>query len=81
MNTKANERAMVGGRIVTHREHFPEQYTHRLCGHRVRVPADATIEPFTVERVVRSARFGELVPIPGRKDLYAVSIRSVEILD
>lgn len=47
----------------THRELYPDQYEHPLCGRRVRV-RDATYEgePVvgTVERVVTSARWGQL---------------------
>lgn len=45
---------------TSHREAFPEQYTHSLCGARVRAP-DGT--EFVVERVVAS-RFGLLAPVP-----------------
>lgn len=46
-------------RTKTHREAFPEQYTHPLCGKQVRVKSEPGTTG-TVERVVKSERWGEL---------------------
>lgn len=55
----------------THRESYPEQYTHPLVGKLVEAP-DGT--RFTVERIVGS-RFGQLAPLPGDgfKTAYAIT--------
>lgn len=54
----------------SHRESYPEQYEHPLCGKRVRCPIDGT--NFTVERVVKT-RFGLLAPVPGTDKAYALT--------
>ena len=54
----------------THRELYPEQYTHPLVGKKVRSHG----EVFTVERVVGS-RFGKIAIVPNTNPMrgYAVS--------
>jgi len=48
--------------MKTHREQYPEQYRHPMVGRRVRVLRvdGSTAAAGTVERVVRSERWGEL---------------------
>lgn len=60
-----------------HRERYPEQYTHPLCGKRVRVfctyTSNAVLTEGTVTRVV-STRFGLLAHLDdGRDAAYSVS--------
>lgn len=48
---------------MTHRERFPEQYTHPLVGRTVRLLDDPQGREFVVERVVPS-QFGPLIVDP-----------------
>jgi hypothetical protein len=48
--------------MKTHRESYPEQYNHPLCGKEVRIKTNGTVG--TVERVVDS-RFGKLAILKG----------------
>jgi len=51
--------------MKTHRETYPEQYEHPLCGRRVRVVTGAGFQTDgVVERVV-STRFGLLAHLEG----------------
>lgn len=54
----------------THRELYPQQYEHRLVGKRVKVEGarGQVVISGTVERVMRSPRFGELAVLEGEKD-------------
>lgn len=48
-----------------HRRRYPEQYSHPLCGARVRVRTEAGVQgEGVVERVVHSPRFGPLASVP-----------------
>jgi hypothetical protein len=49
--------------MKTHRDAFPDQYTHALCGHMVRVLHEGKeIARGRVERVMRS-RWGDIVAL------------------
>lgn len=50
--------------IADHKRRYPEQYSHPLCGKRVRVETHAGVQgEGVVERVVNS-RFGQLASVP-----------------
>lgn len=52
--------------MKSHRETYPEQYTHRLCGRPVRVIIEGNVRrEGVVRRVITSARFGPLVILEG----------------
>ncbi len=59
----------------SHRELYPDQYAHPLCGKRVRVKSDDHEFEDVVERVVMS-RFGELAILEGQPHTKAWSVRS-----
>lgn len=63
--------------MKTHREMYPEQYSHPLVGKRVMILGSG--EEITVARVVNS-QFGQLV-IPEHNYLIAYAIGSVKELD
>ena len=55
---------------MSHREAYPEQYAHELCGKRVTAN---NFVSFVVERVV-SSRFGQLALVQGNcETAYAVN--------
>ena len=58
---------MSGGCMKTHRETYPEQYSHPLVGVRVRLRTGALTG--TVTRVV-SSRFGQLAEIDGNSETF-----------
>ncbi len=57
--------------MKTHRETYPEQYTHPLVGKEVRIKISTTTG--TVDRVVTSAQFGQLAHLTGSDVFWAVS--------
>jgi hypothetical protein len=63
----------------THRERYPEQYTHPLVGKLVRCKFAPELGAFTCERVM-STRFGLLVPLPRANDgpMCAAALADIE---
>jgi hypothetical protein len=66
--------------MTTHKELYPEQYTHPLIGKTVRILSDGKSprRTFTVERIV-DTMFGQLAPKPNTREAYALN--DLEIVD
>jgi hypothetical protein len=51
---------------------YQQQFNHKLVGKRVKVATTCGVILGTVERVVRSASYGELAKLEGRIELWRV---------
>ena len=55
--------------MIAHKEKYPEQYSHKLCGKSVKVRGETTT--YVVERVI-TTMFGLLAPVPDSDMAYSV---------
>ncbi|MCR9292032.1 MAG: hypothetical protein NXI32_04885 [bacterium] len=65
--------------MKTHREMYPSQYTHKLCGKKVRYKQDHNTQGH-VERVVPT-RFGPLAILKEIGDATAFAIWQLEVIE
>ena len=65
--------------MKTHRQLYPAQYSHPLCGKTVRRTRGDDRSTFVVERVLQT-RFGPLVPIPDVNPMVAVAAADLEVV-